>query len=418
MDAPCYKDLKSVCRKQSEITKALVEDFLLYYADRNDNLEKETVRRLAPYRHVIRKLPDGWIPFFTSQYIAHRIFRKNGLIHKYFKHSAIKALNPLDLQYLRDQINNPWRYCFSEITGQPAQDFYTMRDVFTGDSFLLYSPGVGTFLTEYPVMLWFNLLSFNGSCWQTFGPISGFQSFGPDDIFFFASEMHPHIESDEDLLTDVQRNPVPYSLLFSGSRHPLIFSRGEYVVQAMAEYDLDTFNTGGLNKDFKVEYARGVYRVTLKRWGGHPHYCNAYYDENKAMLTLFSMTDRGFSQLVSRLNACGYHFSDQPDIRVSPSMLVVAGQILKKKVRLLRYDDLFEKESTEQEKEHLNRINEFLKMATADHNAGREPDIEALAQKAGVDVESARGILEQVEKRLDKLKKAAERLPKRKPTYK
>jgi hypothetical protein len=51
---------------------------------------------------------------------------------------------------------------------------------------------------------------FNGACWQTFGPVVPFRSFQPDDIFFFATELNLFIETEEDLMADVEENPFPY----------------------------------------------------------------------------------------------------------------------------------------------------------------------------------------------------------------
>jgi len=34
------------------------------------------------------------------------------------------------------------------------------------------------------------------------------------DIFFFATELNPHIEHDQDLLRDLEKNPVPPHKIF------------------------------------------------------------------------------------------------------------------------------------------------------------------------------------------------------------
>src|SRR3546814_12868247 len=84
-----------------------------------------------------------------------------------------------------------------------------MQDVFTSQKFLLYSTGVTQILSEHPVALWFNLIAFNGMCWQSYGPIGHYQSFRPDDIRYYASELNPRewFEKDAELLENVERNP-------------------------------------------------------------------------------------------------------------------------------------------------------------------------------------------------------------------
>jgi hypothetical protein len=56
----------------------------------------------------------------------------------------------------------------------------------------------------------FNLIGFNSGCWQSFGPVTGFQCFDADDILFYATELSDVIESASDLLENLEVNPVPY----------------------------------------------------------------------------------------------------------------------------------------------------------------------------------------------------------------
>ena len=393
-----FKNLKAICRENSEMSRSLVDEFLVNYAARNEKLDKEMNERLARYRHITREFQNSWVNMLKMQYIAHRIFKKDGLIKKYLNHSALRHLDDPERNYLEQQAKHPWRFSFSVITGHPDENFYAMEDVFAGDIFLLYSPGVTEILMKQQAVLLFNLISYNGACWQSFGPIGAYQSFQPDDIFFYATELHPHkcMESGEDIMADVEENPVPYMMLLSGAAYPLIFHKEDQIVHVMAGYNDDSFDTGSLDKHFKVEYAGGVYRITLKRWGGHPHFSTAYYDEKREVLFISSMTDRGFNALVNRLNAYGYNLSGEPDIRVNISMLNTAEKILRKKIRLYEYESLFTTEPSGENQENINKINRLLEIVLPDINTGRRPDIEALAKKAGVDIETAREIVSKV----------------------
>ena len=213
------------------------------------------------------------------------------------------------------------------------------------------------------------------------------------------------MESGEDIMADVEENPVPYMMLLSGAAYPLIFHKEDQIVQAVAEYPYDSFTTNGLDKHFKVEYADGVCRITLKRWDGHPHFSTAYYDEKRKVLFLFSMTDRGFNALVNRLNTYGYDLPDEPDIRVNFSMITTAKKILKKDIRLNEYESLFTTEPPGEEQGIINKLNRLMPMALPDVNAGREPDIETMAKKAGVDIETAREIMKKVMNKTNELRK-------------
>ena len=65
------------------------------------------------------------------------------------------------------------------------------------------------------------------------------------------------------------------------------------------------------------------------------------------------------------------------------------------------YDDLFKKEPSGQVQGDIDKLNALMNMVLPDINAGRKPDIESLAKKAGVDVDTARDLIQSVIDRLD-----------------
>jgi hypothetical protein len=109
------------------------------------------------------------------------------------------------------------------------------------------------------------------------------------------------------------------------------------------------------------------------------------------------MTDRGFKALTEGLNDYGLNFSADPFLRISLTMLTTASDILKRKIRLNEYEHLFTKETSPAEQENLDILNTLLKFVMPDINAGRKPDIEVLAKKAGVDVDTAKDLIEHIE---------------------
>ncbi len=398
-----YEAIRTICEENSRRAHTVIDEFLIYYAANRDNLQHEMNKRFTAYSHVTRKFEKAWVNMLKSQYIAHKIFRKEGLIEKYLNHAALQRLNRKEMSFLEQQAKQPWRFSFSLIISKPAEDFFIMEDVFSGEQYTLFSPGITKLRVEQSSIRWLNLIGFNGACWQSFGPIGAYKSFEPDDIFFFATELRPDIEDEAGILEDVENNPVPYMMLLSGANYPLTFYKGDQFVYTMSEYDLDAIDTKDLKKSFKTEYNEGVYRFTLKGWGEHPHFANAYFDEGAGAIVLTAMTDRGFRALAAGLKEYGYDFSEEPFIRVNPSMLVTAKDILKKEIVLNEYDELFKKESSEEEQADINKLNDLMEMVLPDINAGREPDIEAYAKKAGVDVDTARELIREVMNRLDNL---------------
>ncbi len=381
-----------MCRQDSVIAQSVVDDFLIHYAAKQNNLEREASRKLAKYRHITGKQDPGWVKFLKTQYIAHRIFRKDGLIGKYLNHSALKNLTPEERNYLGREATIPWRFSFTMITNNPEQDFYEMEDVFSEEVFLLYSPGITNILKAGKRLLWFNLIGFNGYCWQSFGPINGYRSFEPDDIFFYATELAPAIEDEDAVIKDIDNNPVPYMMLLSGSEYPLAFHNNDQIVFNQGDYDTGSFDLKKSREHFEIESASNVYRYGLKGWNGFPHFAQLYHDKDTQTLLLTSMTDKGFSKLAETLISESLNIFEYPDLRLNPTMLTTAGEILKKKIELNEYEKLFTKESTPGEQKELDKINNMIELMLPDINAGKKPDLRALAQKTGIDIRTIEDI--------------------------
>lgn len=394
-----FKTIKLICEENSIISSKVIDEFLLHYAAERNNLEHEMNQKFAGYKHITHKFQKEWINRLKAQYIAHKIFKKDGLIKSFLNHTALKKLDTKERNWLEFQAEQAWRFSFSVIKSRPAENFFIMEDVFSDKEFLLYSPGVTKTLEDQSIILWLNLIAYNGKCWQSYGPIGAYKSFEPDDIYFFATELKADIADEGDLLANLEYNPIPYMMLLSGANYPIIFNKEDQVINVMAEYELDDINTKSLTKSFKTEYNKGVYRLSLKNWSGPPHFSQAFFDENKKIILLSSMTDRGFKALAEGLNEYGYDFSTDPFIRVNLSMVITASDILKRKISLLKYECLFSKESTPAEKESLDRVNKLLNLAMPEINAGHKPDIEALAKKAGVDIQAARDLIKQIMKK-------------------
>lgn len=402
---PDYSRILSVCKEVNAISAEVVDKFLMYYAAAQERLDREMDKRLARFRQVTNKLPQSSVNLIQAQYICHRVFKKDGLIKKYLNHAAVKALPTDQLNFLRQHSAHPWRYSFSVIIANPEKDFYEMEDAFNGETFLLHSPSITQTLSEESVSLWFNLIMFNGACWQTFGPVVPFRSFQPDDIFFFATELDPHIESEEELMEDVEEDPFPYLMLISAANYPFTIHGKDEIVQLVAEHPLEVFDGNMLKPDFKLEYAKNVYRITSGKWADPPHFATAYYLEEKKSLMLTAMTDRGFNALVKKMNKHGFKLPSEPDIRVHLPMLIAIKAILGRDVKLNPYEKLFERLSTQADYDKMAKLNHLLSLALPSINAGRVPDVEALAKEAGVDIKAARALLSKSISRIKMMRK-------------
>lgn len=395
---PDYTSLRNHCKKIHSHTLTVIDEFLIYYAARQDRLNREAEKQLARYRHITNQLPSEWKSSSIAQYIAHRVFREGGLIKKYIHHSGLSHLTEEEMDFLELQKEHPWRFSFAEVTGRPELDFFEMVDVFTSESYLIYSPGMTDIQLAQNPTLWFNLIAFNGKCFQTYGPIAGYSGFEPEDILFFATQLNrgQWFENGREVMENVEENPVPYQFLFSGSNLPRTFHKDDQIVHIVAEYLDDSFDTDVLGKQFTKEFSEGVYKLSPAGWDQFPHYSAVYYDEDEELLTLYSMTDRGFRMLVDWLNGCGYRLSYEPDVRVNMVMVETVNDILKRVIRVNKYERLFSIDEREGDSEPLKNINSMIAELTSNINAGKKPDLDTLAAQFNVPPETAREIYEQL----------------------
>ncbi len=398
--------LKHICEANSKLSATVVDDFIMNYAAEKDGVGREVEGHLKKYRHVDLSLQPGLANMLKAQYIIHKVFKKGGLINKYINHAAIKRRPAEEQAFLQHQMNNPWRFSFSKIIDSPAHDFYTMEDVFTGERFLLYSRNITVTLRETPVMLWFNLIAYNCACWQSYGPIVGYTSFDDDDIFFFGTELNSSITGDEDLVIDIEKNPVPYMLLLTGSRYPITMNNEDELVQCYAEHILEVeLDVRKLSIAFKVEFNKGVYRIALRHWDNPPHFAVAYYREREQEISLHAMTARGFKKLAEALVMNGIAIPKKPQLRVHPSMPATAGKILKKTVRIDSFESLFEKKESRENNEVLDRMNALIGRILPDINSGRTPDLEKLSKEFDMEYDSVKTVVSHMMERVELLKK-------------
>ena len=123
------------CEKSSRLTANLVDGFLIDYAAGHHGLEKRMFKLFDRYVHVTEEFPEGMVEMMMSQFLTHRIFREEGLIHKFLKLPALRRFNQEELNFLKQLSNTPWRFSFSMITEEPHKDFHLMEDVFSGEEF-------------------------------------------------------------------------------------------------------------------------------------------------------------------------------------------------------------------------------------------------------------------------------------------
>lgn len=395
-----YQNIRKKCLQNSLIAQSVLDDFLIYYAANQDHLQHEVKQKLYKYRHITGTQEPGWERRLMAQYIAHRIFRKDGLIKKYLKHSALKNLTPDEKKYLEEEASTPWRFSFSKIISNPEQDFYEMTDVLSEETFLLYSQGITNILKRGERLMWFNLMGFNGYCWQSYGPINPYKSFEIDDIFFYATELNSRIESEDDLINDINNDPVPYMMLLSGSELPVLYHKNYQILINQGENDAKFFDKQKDFKKFEIESVGNIFRYSLKDWSEFPHFAQFFYDEEKQIILLKSMTEKGYAKLAKALISEGIKVSEFPDVRLNLTMLNTTEEILKKRIGLNPYENLFSKESFEDEQDELEETKYLIKLLLPDINSGSIPDFHKLSKITGMDIKTIQEIAEHLSEKI------------------
>ncbi len=398
-----YNELRAVCEKNSSASETLISNFLIPYTARYKGLENKLNQQFRLYSNVIDKFDSTAVSFFKSQCLIHKALKRDGLIHKFLKYPAFQRFKGDEREFLMRAAKVPWYYSFAEIAAQPEKDFFMMRDVFSSMEYQLFSPAMTSLNTENDIILWSNLIGFNGSCWQSFGPIGAFKSYGPEEIFFFATEYNPDIEDDPDLLEDIEDDPLPYMLLISGANYPRTFHGNDELIWHMSDHPLNSLKPTKLKNSFESEFYDGVYRCTHRKMGKHPHFAEFYYDERMRSVSFNAMTERGFRQLIKDFNSFGYNFTDEPLLSIRHQIIPTTEEILQTKIELNDYHDHFDSDSDPEEDKTFQKMNEFMELLLPDFNAGKMPDIKAAAEKAGLPLKTAEDLFIAVRDKFDKL---------------
>jgi hypothetical protein len=399
-----YQELRLVSEENSSASRAFIDDFMMYYAAGRDNLEREMDLQFKRFRHITQGLPQAVVNQMKAQYIIHRVFRKDGLIRKLINHADVKRKGVDALTFFRHQQQNPWRFCFTEMLDMPTPDFHLHRDVFSGEQYLIYSRGMSQTFADYneSVRMWFNLLAFNGHCWQTYGPIAAYKGIEPDDVFFFAGEIDQHVSDDEDAIDLIEKNPVPFMMLISGGNVPIVVNNDDQLLVHMATVDVPNLAAPTLQPEFSMEQAGDIFKLSLLKWSEPMHHAAAYLNTTHGELFCYSMTGRGFSALTDALSKKGVRI-DGPDIRVNMSAVITMEDILSKKIQINPYEELFAEQVPEEKDETMEKLNIAMQLAMADFNARKDPDYEAYAAASGLTVDELKPIIETSLARVNKL---------------
>jgi len=379
----------------------LVDNILLNFGAKEEHLADEFIRRLGDYEEILEKMPEEWPEHLVFQYITFRLFQEGGLASKYLNHVKVRSRSPRELEYLKFQIKHPWRFVFCVIEESPKQDFFLMRDVLSGERFLLFSEGIEEIeRASGPMSLYFLLIFYNGECWQTYGNLAYLKAIQPFDVVFFARQLKRSPVSVREIPELIAADPLPFMLLWLYGELPMVLHKRDMIVLVGVEFKPAQFNIKKMEKNFAVEAKPPVYKFSLKYWHKMPHFCSCYYHAEKKSLLVTAGTERGFQKIVQVLADLGYCPPQEPDYRATPLMFTAAREILKRDIEHDPYGKLFTKDPPSEVKGIIAKFNVFLRSLMDALNSGVDYDLQALADEAGIELETAMALEEKILKKM------------------
>jgi hypothetical protein len=408
-----FKKIKTVCDGESRISDSFVDQFLLYFIAKNEGLERKIFAKFNDFRNIISVMPAKWTQMLVSQLVIHRTFKKDGVAAKYVNHPQMRGRSPEEREYFKFQVDNPWRFCYCTIQEYLLHDIYRMKDAVSGESFLLYSPGISRMNTDtgLATQLWFLLIGFNGECWQAYGPLAYLKGIQPFDLFFFGRQIMPDILSLHDVQDVIEADPVPFAMLFSGAELPVTFHKKDMIVFHKSEFHIDDIDFTKYEREFLINKKHPITMLSLKRWHTFPHYAKCFFHAKKHLFVVTALTTRGYDSIISALNNEGNEFPLTPDIRATPAMLHCVKNVLHTEIEMNPYEKHFMKPTHPEHQKILDTINLFLKHLHDRLNNHKDYTIAELAALAGIDEENAERIAESVLKKMadDSWKKGSKR---------
>lgn len=337
-----FASIEKHCKQNSILSKEILDAYLLYYAVEKENLDKIFDQQIAKYNKITSSWDKSAINFFKTQFILSQVLKKNGFLKKFMTHSEIKILPGYQKEFLSKQLLTPWRHCFSWILRNPHPNFFEMMDSFTGEEYLLYSPGMQNTLKDDQASLWFNFISFNGQCYQTYGVMVAVKAINNDDIWFLASALNENISTDEEIMDYVNDHPIPFFLLFDLSNLPIINARGNEIRHFYSEDVLEELPKKETKSKLKFEEKNDIVKISTSKYSDFPHFAIAYFDEKNKTLIRCALTETGFEALSKELIKWGISIDPMADISASIPFAELCQKIVRQPLDLNGYAELFE----------------------------------------------------------------------------
>lgn len=398
-----FSKLLYTCEKSSDLIRKTVDHGLLPLAMEDRELRSTFVERVKmEYPKFAEEMPGNWRVAFGEQYAVAQLFGSEGRAKDYIEDRRLRWLSARDRSFLREQLQDPWEFVFMQPVDDLGNDFFVMEDLINEETFLLYSPGVGQYEAEMRMCMYFALITYNGLCYQTYGPIVYFRGLQIFDVLFFANQLDGAIDDYDKLEDRIQEDPLPFMTLILGSEYPITVHKSDPLILCSSQMQLPSADMAALAKNFLIQEKDGVYELRLKHWNKHPHFATCYYDSAKKVFFASALTRRGYDKLCETLADFGIDVPETPDTYVTPIGHSLAQELLGREIDINPYAPLFQEKVSPEVQGQLDDANRFLALLLSAHNSGEEYDLQELAKEAGISEETAQELSALVQQSLAK----------------
>lgn len=403
---PRKSDLKAILETCNETSKVLgsVEEDVVMWAVHKEKVLSAYNRLLRKKSALVEKFPERWLGMTASQVAAGQVFTHPKRTRKYL-HNFRDELRPEEVALLQYFIQEPWFYSVLILEDILEMDFFTVVDVENRDRYLLYSQSVRE-VSRTGARLYLTLLFYNGECYQTFGPLHYYRGFQPYDFEYFAKLLSPLFYLENGLSATIANNPTPFLLLDVSTETPPVAHKDKLVQICSQEFPLADFDAQRYSKDFEIESKHAVVRCKLKGEDNPFRSAAAFYDGTKKKLFVRA-TQLDLYRKIRDILAENIPLPEDPYWFASMNMKMTANEVLDKDIPATSYVDMFEEDQkplSPEEKRQLDTFNALLQDLSLRRNEGVHYRLEDLAEKHGVDLETARQaeeIYDQASSKLD-----------------
>lgn len=391
-----FSKLRAYCIEKSDLSAKVIDQFLVDLAGRKNNNEDKMLRALKPFASIVKKWDDEVVPYFMGEYLILQILQKDGLIHSYLNHASVLKRPAAEQEFLHLLAKEPAVLSFFTILSNPSPDFFTALDLFTGEEFMFYSPATQQTPEEERKGMWFTLRANIGPCWLFYGININLPGLTPDDIYFYATEIDPEVETNEDLMAQAHSKPFHYFMLFDLNYYPALTMQQHHMRFVTADDVTNLPPKKELEARFETETREQVTRMILlgeeEENGARTVTGEAFFDRGTGELHRSAFSIAQFDMLTEELKKAGFDIPDEPTVSVAPQMLSFAGEILKRQIILNPYGDLFDDDDELDEEGELlmAKMNAFTSELAVLINQNITPDLDALADEFELPHDSAR----------------------------